>query len=182
MEAEEGKEPPMGRSPPYPPRSSSYQVYSIINAYGGDPGIQISPVGEDQAPTNAQALWNSIRELHSDDRLSAYNTFDVDEAYGSGYGSDPERMGAMADDDYDPFRQTSPLGTIRSKEERQHAIQKWQSKPLPELRVEELSVGKVLTKEKDLPPMPVERSEGLKEREIALCEQVQGTVLPSFPF
>lgn len=100
----------------FPPRSSSYRAFSIIDAYGGDPGIQFSPVEED-IPTKEPypTLLNSVRKLRTEDPLSGYYSFDVDETYGSSYGSDPERLTMTTMDEYDPYRQDLPVHTSRSK-------------------------------------------------------------------
>lgn len=109
---------PVPSSNRFPPRSSSYRVLSIIDAYGGDPGIQFSPVVE-EIPTKERypTLFSSVRKLREQDPLSGCYAFDVDETYGSSYGSDrdPEKLTMMDLDEYDPFRQDVPVHTPRSK-------------------------------------------------------------------
>lgn len=101
----------------FPPRSSSYRALSIIDAYGGEPGIQFSPVVE-EIPTKEPypTLLNSVRRLREEDPLSGYYSFDIDETYGSSYGSDPdpEKVMMMDADEYDPFRQDVPVHTPRT--------------------------------------------------------------------
>jgi hypothetical protein len=100
----------------FPPRSSSYRAFSIIDAYGGDPGIQFSPVEEEIPAKEAYpTLLSSVKRLRSDDRLSSYYSFDIDETYGSSYGSDPERLAMTTLDDYDPYRQDVAVNTPKSK-------------------------------------------------------------------
>jgi hypothetical protein len=99
----------------FPPRSSSYRALSIIDAYGGDPGIQFSPVEEEFSSKQPYpTLLSSVRKLRSEDPLSGYYSFDIDETYGSSYGSDPERLTMATMDDYDPYRQDVPVHTPRS--------------------------------------------------------------------
>ncbi|TLD32670.1 hypothetical protein E2P81_ATG05646 [Venturia nashicola] len=101
----------------FPPRSSSYRALSIIDSYGGDPGIQFSPVVEAIATKEPYpTLFNSVGRLREDDPLSGYYSFDIDETYGSSYGSDPdpEKVIMMDADEYDPFRQDVPVLTPRT--------------------------------------------------------------------
>lgn len=100
----------------FPPRSSSYRAFSIIDAYGGDPGIQFSPVEEELPAKNpVTTSMSDVKKLQGEDQLSSYYNLDVDETYGSSYGSDPERSTMAILNDYDPFRQGAPVHTPISK-------------------------------------------------------------------
>jgi hypothetical protein len=72
---------------------------------------------EEEIPTKEPypTLLSSVRKLRSEDPLSGYYSFDVDETYGSSYGSDPERLTMTTMDEYDPYRQDVPVHTPRSK-------------------------------------------------------------------
>jgi len=147
--------PPIGR---FPPRSSSYRPYSIIDAYGGDPGIQFSPV-EEEIPTAPppQTVLNSVRkQLRTEDVMSSYYNFDIDETYGSSYGSDPERLTMAMEDDYDPYRQSEPVLAPRSKIETGE-LSKKHVKTLPSRPDEGIVKSKLNTPaaDKELPRPPV---------------------------
>jgi hypothetical protein len=100
----------------FPPRSSSYRAFSIIDAYGGDPGIQFSPVEEElPAKKPVKTLMSDVKKLQSEDQSSSCYNLDIDETYGSSYGSDPERSTMATLNEYDPFRQDAPVYTPISK-------------------------------------------------------------------
>ncbi|QDS71989.1 hypothetical protein FKW77_001592 [Venturia effusa] len=155
----------------FPPRSSSYRGLSIIDAYGGDPGIQFSPVVEDIPEKEPYpTLLNSVRRLREEDSPSGYYSFDIDETYGSNYGSDPDPEKLMTDtDEYDPFRQDLPVHTPRTPRSKigTPVFKVDVLPPVPKVEVERTRADSVLTKdtikrhEKTLPSRP---NEGMVRR------------------
>lgn len=126
----------------FPPRGSSYSALSIIDAYGGDPGIQFSPV-VDSIPRKEPL--NSVRRLREEDSLSGYYSFDGD------YGSelDPEKVMMMDADEYDPFRQDVPVHTPRTPRSNKigtPVLKVEAPPPVPKIEVERTRADSVLAK------------------------------------
>jgi hypothetical protein len=145
----------IGGSSPYPARSSSYRVWSVIDAYGGDPGIQFSPT-EKQIPTKeTKGVWNAVRKLRTDEPLSYQ---EIDETY----GSDMDVMAAMVDEEYDPYRPVSPVPVPlkQSKKEREQLVQRIYDSQISQKQIDDFVKVRVAAKEKALPPMPKENEDG----------------------
>jgi hypothetical protein len=147
----------IGGSSPYPARSSSYRVYSVIDAYGGDPGILFSPTQEKAPYKGSQGVWNAVQKLRTDEPLSYH---EIDETY----GSDMDVMAAIVDEEYDPYRPVSPVPVPlkQSKKEREELVQKIYDSKISQKQIDDFVKVRVAVKEKALPPMPME-DEGLQD-------------------
>jgi hypothetical protein len=139
---------PMGK-PIYPARSSSYRVYSVIDAYayGGDPGIQFSPTAEEYPQEDQNGVLDTVRKLRTDESLS-YETIEESSE------SDLVMMAAMVDDDYDPFRQVSPVGFRQTKKQREQLVQKVYDHQISQKQIDEFVRVRTAIKEKALPAPP----------------------------
>jgi hypothetical protein len=133
----------------YPARSSSYRVYSVIDAYayGGDPGIQFSPTAEEPPYDGMTGGQETMQRSRSDEPLT-YE--DIEEAS----DSDLVTMAAMVDDDYDPYRQVSPVGFGKTKKKREQLVQKVYDNQISQKQIEEFVRVQMATQEKALPATP----------------------------
>jgi len=144
----------MGGTPSYPPRSSSYRVYSVINAYGGDPGIQFSPTQSSlqKRPSRVQ---------------SAVQPFSIQENDET-YGSDPDLMAGITEDDYDPYRQDLPVHLGPKQKENEWRTQKLFDQQVSQQHVEEVIGVRAAVKDnaldKALPPVPKDDNGGSRKR------------------
>jgi hypothetical protein len=139
----------VGGSSPYPARSSSYRVYSVIDAYGGDPGILFSPTAEENPRKKSKGVWNAVQKLRIDEPLSYH---EIDETY----GSDMDVMAAIVDEEYDPYRPVSPVPVPlkQSKKEREQLVQKIYDNQVSQKQIDDFVKVRLAAKEKALPPMP----------------------------
>jgi hypothetical protein len=140
---------PIEGSSPYPARSSSYRVYSVIDAYGGDSGIQFSPTLEE---TPRKISKRSVRGAARKPRSKPLTYDEIDESY----GSDMDIMAAIVHDEYDPFRPISPVPANQSKEQRDQLVQKIYDRQVSQDQIDEFVKVRETVKEKALPPMPKE--------------------------
>jgi hypothetical protein len=143
---------PIGASSPFPVRSSSYRAYSVIIAYGGDPGIQFSPTEEENPYKESKGVWNDVQELRTDEPLSYH---EIDETY----GSDMDVMAAIVDDEYDPYRPVSPAHVNPNEKEREVLVQKIYDRQVSQKQVDDFIKVRAKVKEKALPPMPNDEDE-----------------------
>lgn len=145
--------------PIYPARSSSYRVFSVIDAYsyGGDPGIQFSPTVEEGPHEETTGVLNTIQKLRSEEPLTYEDIEDSSE-------SELVTMAAMVDDDYDPFRQVSPVGFRQTKRQREQLIQKVYDNQISQKQIDEFVKVRMAIKEKALPAPPPPPPEKEKER------------------
>jgi hypothetical protein len=163
---------PVGGSSPFPVRSSSYRAYSVIVAYGGDPGIQFSPTAEENPSKESKGVWNTVQKLRTDEPLSYQ---EIDETY----GSDMDVMAAIVDDEYDPYRAVSPAHVNPSEKEREVLVQKIYDRQVSQKQVDDFVKVRATIKEKALPPMPDdedEKQDNRKRTDSALSAGVVGSL------
>jgi hypothetical protein len=106
---------------PFPSRNPSYRALSIIDAYSNDiqPLPQLQEIGENEkvAAIVRRSAQGTKRRNTNPIEESYENSFDVDEAYGSGDAElNEDNMDDIINlDDYDPYRTNSPPPRSSSK-------------------------------------------------------------------